>query len=70
VPAAPDAGESLADDTERAGDETAEPLVCMRDDVEVGRERPRCLHPTSQCRFRDWCEIAMLARRQRRIHGD
>jgi hypothetical protein len=38
----------------------------MQDDVEVSRELPRCLHPTSQCRFRDWCEVTVLARRRRK----
>jgi hypothetical protein len=52
-------------DSSSAGAPEADPLVCMLDDVEVPRDRARCLHPTSQCRFRDWCEVAALARRRR-----
>ncbi|MHC5055650.1 MAG: hypothetical protein ACYTKD_13150 [Planctomycetota bacterium] len=61
MPPDPDAGGTPADGL-GPGDDG--PLVCMRDDVEVDRGRPRCLHPTSQCRFRDWCEVAALARRR------
>lgn len=49
-------------EAENSGRE-GEPLTCMRDNVEVSREDPRCPHPSSQCRFRKLCPIAALIRR-------
>ncbi len=74
MPPPPDARDAFTDDGESGGDEPlvpagTEPLrgvLCMHDDVEVSRRRPRCLHPTSQCHFRDWCQVTVLARRQRK----
>ena len=39
------------------GDREMEPLVCMKDNVEVDRENPRCRHPSSQCPFREYCRV-------------
>ena len=43
-----------------------EPLVCMKDTVAVARDRLRCLHPSSVCRFRDWCEIVAIVRAEKK----
>ncbi len=45
------------------------PLVCRNDDVEVPADDARCLHPSSQCRFREWCEVMEIVRARRRAEG-
>lgn len=37
-------------------------LVCQNDNVEVSASDVRCLHPSSQCRFREWCQVMAIAR--------
>lgn len=41
-------------------------LVCQDDNVEVPADDVRCMHASSQCRFREWCEIAKIIRARRR----
>ena len=43
-----------------------ERLVCMKDNVKIPRDDPRCLYPTSQCRFREFCPVMDLVRARRR----
>jgi hypothetical protein len=50
-----------ADESERPG-----PLICQQDDIEVPAADVRCMHPSSQCRFREWCEITKILRAMRR----
>ncbi len=47
-------------------DEGSEPLVCMKDDVEIDRENPRCPYPSSQCRFRESCRVREAQRARER----
>ncbi len=51
----------------------ADALVCMNDDVEVDRNDPRCTHPSSRCRFREWCRVTArihALRKQARAHPE
>ena len=50
------------DQTER----DSEPLPCMRDDVWVSAEAPRCPHPSSSCPFRELCPVKDAIRRKNR----
>ena len=34
-----------------------ERLVCMKDDVKIAADDPRCHYPTSRCRFREHCPV-------------
>lgn len=43
-----------------------EPLICMRDNVSVSTEDPRCPHPSSSCDFRELCPVKDAMRRKRR----
>ena len=33
------------------------PLICMKENAEIGPDNPRCPYPSSQCRFREWCPV-------------
>jgi hypothetical protein len=50
------------DESERPADA----LVCRRENRPVDALAPRCLHPSSYCRFRDFCEVVDALRRMRR----
>ncbi len=50
---------------EDRGDESG-PLVCMKDDVEIDGDDPRCKHPTSKCRFRESCLVTEAVRAGRK----
>ncbi|MFH1922313.1 MAG: hypothetical protein ABIP48_20820 [Planctomycetota bacterium] len=41
-------------------------LLCTNDNVSVSAEDPKCLHPSSLCRFRDFCEVLEAARKKKR----
>ena len=41
-------------------------LVCMKDDAVIGGDDPRCRHPSSTCRFREWCRVLEAARAMER----
>lgn len=55
-------------DARGRGDESERPggLICQDDNVEVPADDVRCMHPSSQCRFREWCEIVKIIRARRR----
>jgi hypothetical protein len=44
----------------------ADALVCMNDGVEVDPSDPRCMHPSSRCRFREECPVAERVRASKR----
>lgn len=41
----------------RANGSVDKPLMCMKDNVRIDVDDPRCPYPSSQCRFREWCPI-------------
>ena len=43
-------------DADATADEV-DALVCMNDDVEADPSDPRCMHPSSRCRFRESCPV-------------
>jgi hypothetical protein len=47
-------------------DEQAEILLCIRENTPVSRRVPRCLHPSSFCSFREFCEVLGRQRELRR----
>ena len=51
------------------GEDGSETLLCMLDNVAVSAEDPRCLHPSSLCRFREFCEVILAARKKKRSEG-
>jgi hypothetical protein len=52
-------------DADATADE-ADALVCMKDDVEVNQNDPRCMHPSGRCRFRESCRVTESIRALRR----
>jgi len=46
------------------------PCYCMRDDVSVSAEAPRCPHPTSACPSREHCAVREAMRRKARPPAD
>ena len=51
----------------RPSDENANPLICLRDNTPVRGESPECLHPSSQCAFREFCPVREAARKASRL---
>ena len=41
-------------------------LICQNENRPVPADDPRCLHPSTQCRFRELCEVIDAVRRKRR----
>lgn len=52
-----------------ADKEDSDTLACMHDNVSVSADDPICLHPSSFCRFREFCEVIEAARKKRRSGG-
>lgn len=67
------AGRVLEADGEEMPEGAMEALICMKDneeigteiDTEIGAENARCRHPSTQCRFREWCPVAETIRASR-----
>lgn len=57
-----DRGVDVGRSTEDSSANEAEPLICMKDDVEIDRGSPHCPYPSSQCRFREWCLVRETVR--------
>jgi len=57
--------EEFAEST-RSNEESSDSLVCMQDNVSVSADDPRCLHPSSYCRMREFCEVIEAVRKRRR----
>ena len=38
------------------------PFVCVKDNVEVNNENPRCRHPSSRCMYRELCDVIAAGR--------
>jgi len=51
---------------EEADDDEGAPPICMKDDVEIHEENPRCPYPSSQCRFRELCRVREAQRAKER----
>jgi len=49
------------------GCEPLGPLICMKENMEIDPDNPRCPYPSSQCRFRELCPVrdAMRSRRKK-----
>ena len=41
-------------------------LLCVRDNTTVPADAPECLHPSSFCEFREFCQVVEAARQKRR----
>ncbi len=54
---------------EETGPDDPGPLVCTEDDVEIDRGDPRCMHPSSRCRFRETCLVIELIRMKEKRAG-
>jgi len=46
--------------------ESADALVCMADNVSLPADDPKCPHPSSFCRFREFCQVIEAAREKTR----
>ena len=57
-----DGGVDVGRSTEDLGAIQPERLVCMKDNVEIDKDDPRCPYPSSQCRFREWCPVREAVR--------
>ena len=51
-------------------DENSNELTCPRDETTVPADDPRCLHPSSLCEFREFCEIIDAMSRKRRAEAN
>ncbi len=47
----------------------ARDLVCIRDNTTVPADNPICLHPSSLCEFREFCEVIEAIRKKKRTGG-
>jgi len=46
-------------------------VLCIRDNMSVRAEEAECLHPSSRCDFRPFCDVLKLVRdRKRSAEGD
>lgn len=52
------------------GSEALEPLLCMKDNMEIDPNDPRCPYPSSQCQFRELCPVQDAIRNRRRRGHD
>jgi hypothetical protein len=59
-------GETAMDVT----DERSAALFCQRDRTAVRADAPQCLHPSSVCDFREFCEVAEALREKGRGRAD
>ncbi|NQU19997.1 MAG: hypothetical protein HQ567_01845 [Candidatus Nealsonbacteria bacterium] len=48
----------------------AKTLICLCDNVSVSVERVECLHPSSLCRFREFCEVIDAMRAAKRAERE
>lgn len=39
-----------------------EALICLKHDIEIDTDNPRCPHPSSRCRFRELCPVMEAAK--------
>jgi SAM-dependent methyltransferase len=60
------AGNTTTPAREDQDSETPRSLICMKDNLEIDPDNPRCPYPSSQCRFREWCPVRKALRSKRK----
>ncbi len=60
------AGNTTTSAREDQDSETPRSLICMKENLEIDPDNPRCPYPSSQCRFREWCPVREAMRSKRR----